>query len=169
MRFLGVDPGPDNSAWACYDVVNHAIVGSGWKPNLDMVDFLVEQGQAEDGPDILVIEKIVSYGRPVGNPVFATCRWSGRFEQAFGKRTELISQPEVRIHFCGTAQAKYTNIKHVLYDRFGGDRKVCFGTKKKPGPMYGMKGDDVFAALAVALMFADLMKTPANALGGVHK
>jgi hypothetical protein len=37
-----------------------------------------------------------------------------------------------------------------LLDRFGPGREVAVGTKRAPGPLYGIKGDE-WSALAVAL------------------
>ena len=58
------------------------------------------------------------------------------------------------MHLCGSAKAKDSNIRQAIIDRYGGDPKRCIGTKKAPGPLYGISADQ-WAALALALTAAE--------------
>ncbi|MGE7139158.1 hypothetical protein ACQKIE_16145 [Luteibacter sp. NPDC031894] len=97
-------------------------------------------------PD-LAIEMVASYGMPVGAEVFDTVRWIGRFQQAFHlpDQVRLIFRKDVKMHLCGSPRAKDGNIRQALIDKLGPQ-----GTKKNPGPTYGVKSH-AWAALAVAV------------------
>jgi hypothetical protein len=104
--------------------------------------------------DKMVVEMIASYGMPVGQEVFDTCVWIGRFIEACPGPHQLISRKDVKLHLCGTHRAKDTNVYHALLDLYGGGRAVAVGTKKAPGPLYGFKAD-CWSALAVAITAAE--------------
>lgn len=111
--------------------------------------------------DMLVVEQIAAMGMAVGQEVFATCEWSGRFIEAWdvrgGQHARLKRLP-IKIHLCGQARAKDSNIRRVLMDRFGGDASV-----KKGGALYKLKGDE-WSALAVGVTYYDLhVAAPARA------
>jgi hypothetical protein len=68
----------------------------------------------------------------------------------------------VKAHLCRSAKAKDSNVRQALIDLFGG-KENAIGTKKTPGPLYGISGD-VWAALAVAVTWYDAnMRTGAIA------
>jgi len=60
----------------------------------------------------------------------------------------------VKLHLCGSARAKDTNIRQALIDRYGGSAAI--GKKAAPGPLYGVS-KDVWSALAVAVTAADTL------------
>jgi hypothetical protein len=96
---------------------------------------------------------IASYGMPVGREVFETCLWIGRFVEAWASRGgeyRLVYRREVKLHLCESVRANDANIRAALIDRFGPGKPAAIGTKKAPGPLYGLKGDE-WAALGVAL------------------
>lgn len=105
-----------------------------------------------DHYDVIVIEKIASYGMPVGEEIFGTVFWSGRFAEAAKANGSLvfrIPRKDIKVHICNTAKATDANIRFQLVERFGPP-----GTKKNPGGTYGLKAD-AWAALAVAVTFFD--------------
>lgn len=102
--------------------------------------------------DILVIERIASYGMPVSETVFETVFWTGRFvEHAEGGRRQWdrITRKEIKLHLCNSLRANDAAVIQALKDRFGEK-----GTKKNPGLLYGIKGDE-WQALAVAVAYAE--------------
>lgn len=149
---LAIDPGPVQSAWL---VLERGIVGSfGLVPNTELLGhcrrlFPMNIRQ-------VAIEEIESFGMAVGREVFSTVRWAGRFEEAAdhqGAAVTLVPRRTVKLHLCGSAKAKDTNIRQALIDRFGGD-SVAVGRKANPGPLYGIS-KDVWSALAIAVTWAD--------------
>jgi len=105
----------------------------------------------------LVIEQIQSMGMAVGQEVFTTVWWAGRFYEAWpnAQRYQLPRRP-IKLHLCGNMQAKDTNVRQALLDRFGGANAI--GRKASPGPLYGLKGHE-FAALAVAVTWIETQPT----------
>jgi len=61
------------------------------------------------------------------------------------------------MHLCKNNRAKDANIRQALLDRFpatGGGKAPQIGTKKQPGPLYGVTSH-LWSALAVAVTWAD--------------
>ncbi len=136
---IGLDPGNVESAVVLWD--GKKIIAAQKEPNDNIMMWLLDQR-----PTPLVIERVACYGMAVGESVFETVYWSGRFAQAYGVRyVERIPRMDVKMHLCHNSRAKDGNIRQALIDRFGE-----VGTKKAPGVLYGMAGD-LWAALAVAV------------------
>lgn len=145
---LAIDPGPAQSAavWLNGESIQMAVI----YPNDDLLESIRCDGVFNKPPEHLVIEMIASYGMPVGKEVFETCVWIGRFIEAFnGQNHSLIYRKDVKVHLCGSMKAKDGNIRQALIDRLG-----PIGTKKNPGPCYGIS-KDMWSALAVALTWRD--------------
>jgi hypothetical protein len=155
MSLLAIDPGNTHSAYVILDagrpvefqrISNEELLGR----MLEQLTSSTRWGYINR----VAIEMIASYGMPVGREVFETCLWIGRFIQACsGVPYELVYRKDVKMHLCGQTRAKDGNIRQALIDRFG-PGKAATGTKKAPGPLYGVSGD-VWAALAVAVTKAD--------------
>lgn len=163
---LAVDPGPEQSAWVLYDTQTGQPYSFGLERNAQ-----VRQRMMDFSSDVLVLEMIASYGMPVGAEVFETCRWIGRLEEMW-RRThsgsvETIYRQQVKLHLCGQARAKDSNIRQALIDRFGPGREKAIGTKASPGPLHGFKAD-LWAALAVAVTWAD-QNSPSEAVEGLPR
>jgi hypothetical protein len=140
MSILAIDPGTTESGWVTFD--GGVVKGSGIASNEEMLDII--RGSAARR---LAIEMIASYGMAVGREVFETCVWIGRFKQAWYVPNEvsLIYRKDVKLHLCGSPRAKDPNIRQALIDKLGPQ-----GTKKNPGPLYGVKAH-AWAALGVAV------------------
>lgn len=150
---LAIDPGPEMSAFV-------------WLRDGKLLDFNKLENDALFGPiehaaimpgSILVIEQIKAMGMAVGAEVFETVFWSGRFAQACveaGGSWDRIGRGDVKMHLCGSMRAKDPNIRAALMDLYGPGKEKAIGTKKAPGPLFGVAGD-VWAALAVAVTYQD--------------
>jgi len=145
---LAIDPGPTESAyvmWSGDQVLAYAKVR-----NDNLVRLLLNPPREVEQA---VIEKVASFGMPVGAEVFETVYWSGVFAHAFGlARVDRITRNEIKNHLCHSSRAKDGNIRQALIDRFGGPAAI--GKKASPGPLYGLAGD-TWSALAVAVTFWD--------------
>lgn len=147
-RILAVDPGTFDSGWCVYHEGH--VVASGVSTNEDLRDMLGSNGTMPwHFTDVLAIEMIASYGMPVGSETFETCVWIGRFDEAWRKRRGfkalLVLRREVKSHLCGSMKAKDGNIRQALLDKLGPQ-----GTKKAPGPTYGVR-THAWAAVGVAV------------------
>ena len=103
-------------------------------------------------PVHVVVEMIASYGMPVGKETFETCVWIGRFCEACGG-AERLFRKDIKLHLCQSLRAKDAHIWQAIVDRYGG-KESAVGSKKKPGPLYGVKSH-ARAALAVGLCWLD--------------
>jgi hypothetical protein len=151
---LAIDPGTEESGWVIYDPVFHNVHSSAIAPNRDLVRYL-RLGQNRWPSDFLAVEMIGHYGTGMapGKEVYDTCVWIGRFveawEAATGIRAHLMLRNRVKLHLCGSARAKDPNIRAALIDKLGAP-----GTKKDPGPTYGIKSH-LWAALGVAVAYSE--------------
>lgn len=154
MAILAIDPGTTQSGYCLFSrgtVLESGVVENG--ALLRLVSISAATG--------LAIEMIASYGMPVGKEVFETCVWIGRYQQAWPdpELVRLIYRRDVKLHLCGSPRAKDGNIRQALLDKLG-----PVGTKKEPGPLYGVKSH-AWAAVAVAVTAtADGWPMPKNPL-----
>ena len=140
---FGLDPGPEQTAVAMFNgrhIGKHGIL-----PNKDVLEIL----SIPPAHNVTIFcEDIASYGMAVGASVFETCRWIGRFWQVAeqsGHKFSRVFRRDVKLHLCNSPRAKDGNVRQALIDRLGPQ-----GTKKAPGPTYGIKSHE-WAALAVAV------------------
>ena len=146
-RLTAIDPGPKQSAYVMFGVGHHP------QRNGIVDNDKLLYGEAMRA-ERLVIEGISCYGMPVGKDVFDTCIWIGRFIQKFGPcAAEIIDRKDVKLHLCNSARAKDPMVRQALIDRYGG-KTNGIGTKKHPGPLYGITSH-CWSALAVGVTWMD--------------
>lgn len=153
MMILAIDPGTTQSGFVLFD--GQRVHKSGVLGNEDLLAGLRVSGKDHR---TLAIEMVASYGMPVGREVFETCVWIGRFQQAWHtpEAVRLVYRRDVKKHLCGGGgtndwtKAKDTHIWQAILDTLG-----PVGTKKQPGPCYGVTSH-ARAALAVAVTVAGL-------------
>ena len=138
-EILAIDPGPLKSAFVRWD--GWRVIDCAWTDNDEIRDVISMNRRK----CTIAIEMIASYGMAVGADVFQTCVEIGRMQEVAEGRAELVFRRDVKLHLCGSARAKDPNIRQALLDRFG-----PVGTKKAPGPLYGVKSH-IWSALAVAV------------------
>lgn len=138
---FAIDPGTTQSGWVLYR--HGRVVEAGVSDNHDLLRWV----RAGQGADMLAIEMIEAMGMAVGKETFATVRWVGRFQQAWREPEDvhLVFRSAVKLAICGTKRAKDANIRAALIDQVGAP-----GTKKAPGPTYGVTSH-AWQALGVAV------------------
>ena len=154
MNILAIDPGPVQSALVFLGP-DRKIIEARIEDN-EKVAFLLRVGPCAFGFPHVAIEMIASYGMPVGAEVFETCTWIGRFEEAYPHRDLLLRcfRKDIKLHLCGMNNAKDSSVRQALIDYLGPP-----GTKKNPGPTYGIR-KDMWAALGVAVYAHNLLNQP---------
>lgn len=179
---LGIDPGTWETAYVGYDATNDAVIEHGFVKNAKMLELLRDPGWHRQYGTI-GIEMIASYGMPVGKETFATVVWIGRMVEIVDRAPEAfaVEDPDRGVHtlkkkpswrlcyrkqiikwFCKGAGAGDSQLRAALSDRFpatGGGAKPVWGTKKQPGPLYGVTGTHKLAALSVAMYAAETVGT----------
>ena len=155
MNILAIDPGSEESAYV--------VVDDNMKPNhFDKIPNGELISMVHDGSfnycEGVAIEMIASYGMAVGQEVFETCVFIGSLLEAFANRNiicTLVYRKEAKMCLCGNPSAKDSNIQKALIDFFARhDRKRGKGTKDNQDWFYGFH-DDIWAAYAVAITYAD--------------
>lgn len=154
---LAIDPGNIQSG---YVLVKHdgqeirKVLDVGKVPNGEIFPVLCREYQH------LAIEMVTGMGMPVGQEVFDTCFWIGRFWEYAelyrkGYQIQKIFRREEKLYLCGRASAKDANIRQALVDRYApGQPNYGKGAKKNPGFFYGFSAD-MWAAMAVAVTYFD--------------
>ncbi|MFA5379305.1 MAG: hypothetical protein WC455_26350 [Dehalococcoidia bacterium] len=152
MLILGIDPGPEQSAGVVWDgafVACHI-----QKPNAEFREHLINLEslwpEGYQRPFIVAIEDVAYYGKVLNRSTFDTLKMIGRIQEIFDKNHACVFFPDIAYHFCNSRRGVNTaQINKVLVDRFGGK-----GTKKNPGPLYGIREHE-WSALAVAVYYAE--------------
>ncbi len=173
MILLAIDPGSAQSAWVLYDTETRKPVDYA-KADNHVVLHMIPGWRKFVGH--LAVEMTACYGMTAGRDLFDTTRWIGRFIQAWGESFNLVLRksrwgpgpddymdagqfPGVCMTLCKMNTAKDPQVRQAIIDRFGGSKAAAIGIKAAPGSLYGMKAD-VWAALAVALTWAEHMGEP---------
>lgn len=154
---IGIDPGPEQSAYCILrgaEITKHGKISN----EVLLAEIANAFSRSANGDAAIFIEMVASFGMPVGHEVFETCRWVGRIEECLKwcdyHKPTLLYRHEVKMHWCKSTRAKDANIRQALIDAYGKP-----GTKKNPGPTYGISGD-CWSALAVAGLGAFRLQTP---------
>lgn len=157
MRLFAIDPGPLTSGYVVLDA-GRVVDAGAEAANHDLLRWV----QAGQDCDILALEMIAGMGMTVGQTTFDTCKWIGRFQQAWRdpEAVHLVYRRQVKTFLCGNQQAKDPNVRQALLDIFpgtGGGERPQIGTKAKPGPLYGVSSH-AWSALAVAITVAGTLR-----------
>lgn len=156
MSILAIDPGTTHSAIVEFDGHTRSILCAAKLSNEGVIQH-IRDGNSE--LTHLAVEMVASYGMPVGEEVFTTCVWIGRFIEAFNGPYTLIKRHEIKLHLCHTVKGvNDAVIRQRLIDLYGG-KDAAIGRKATPGPLYGFKAD-MWAALAVGVVWFDRYQKP---------
>ena len=157
-NILAIDPGTTASALVIWDEGKPALSFCQKIENKNVLFDLKYLIQAY-GVNLVAIEKVESYGMPVGREVFETVLWCGVFTQAIRSadcfHVYHIPRKEVKLALCGSSRAKDGNIRQALLDLFGEPP-----TKKKHNPFYNSfkPSADTWQAWALAITVSQLKR-----------
>ena len=162
---LAIDPGNTESGWCLIDE-DYQIHGMGKDENQKLAYAIIANtGYFLKDNDHVVIEMVASYGMAVGQTVFETCVWIGRFMEIFQEDVDYdnltrMYRKDVKMNLCGQTRAKDSNITAALVDRFSYPRHAAKGgkgTKADPGFFFGFKSD-IWQAYALGVTWLDTNK-----------
>lgn len=145
---VAIDPGPEQSGWV---TIGGAKIEAKVVPN-DLA-LLYVRHLSQDFQ--VVIEMIEPRGKSVGYETFETCVWIGKFENEAQARflpVTRIFRRDVKRYHCGSVVATDANVWQSIVDEHGGNRATAIGTKRNPGPLYGVQSH-CRQALALGLAF----------------
>jgi hypothetical protein len=153
MMILAIDPGPTKSAHVEWDGRRPGCFGIA--ENDELLKMLKCDYYAAFHS--MVIERIQCYGMPVGESIFETVFWSGRFYEAWGHECVRYPRKDVKMNLCNTMRARDSNITQALVDRFAPlTKNHGKGKKSNPGFFYGFK-KDIWQAFALAVTYYDTL------------
>jgi hypothetical protein len=89
MRVLGIDPGPEHSAYVLWE--SGSVRDAAFIDNEALRHYLRSIEVHES--DQCAIETITGYGMPVGKETFGTCIWIGIFQECWSRRSEHRAIP----------------------------------------------------------------------------
>lgn len=168
MRVLAIDPGTSQSAYVVWNdswnpLATTVIRGfqpghverCGIEPNETLVRMLQFRETTDmQGFDVAAIEMVAGMGMIVGQEVFDTCVWVGRFYEHMVPEPRLIYRRHIKLHHCQSARAKDSNIRQALIDKYGAP-----GTKHAQGVTYGLKSH-LWQAFAIATFISETAEQP---------
>lgn len=160
MITLGIDPGTTEAGFCVYDSDKKTILDKGKMVN-DKFVYHIGSLRYHHNVDVIIYEMVASYGMSVGQSVFETVLWTGRFVQASAGlecKVERLYRKDVKMQLCHSMRAKDSNIRQAILDRFpatGGGKTPQIGVKKQPGPLFGVS-KDVWSALGLCLAYDDM-------------
>ena len=151
MIILGIDPGPRHCGFCLYDSASCRVIEAHKK--LEVVEAITGIDYHSSGLGLVVIERVQSYGIP-GSSLLRTSESVGRLQQT----AESLRIPTLLMYRREALRAldvtgkgnRDSMIRQRLIEMHGGDRRSAQGTKKEPGPLYGV-ASHAWSALAVAV------------------
>lgn len=158
MMIIAIDPAPVKSGFVLADKLK--IINIGIHEN-EKIRFMLKVKQ--HNLSAFAIELVKSYGMSVGQSIFDTCIETGRFIESYNCDNSVFkySRKEIVTYICGSSKAKDGNVRQSLIDlyaeHYGLTDKTVIGTKKDPGPLYGVS-NDMWSALAVSVYHQKLME-----------
>lgn len=154
MEVLALDPGNLRSALVA--LRGPHVLFTRHEENAALKDWLTcQHREGATAGRVLVIEQVASMGMAVGEEVFETVFWSGRFAEAWAGEFARVPRREVKLALCHHQRATDSNIRTALLDIYGPGKDLAVGTKKNPGPLFGFRAD-LWAALALGLTYQTL-------------
>lgn len=165
MIILAIDPGTRTSGVVLYDSDERRVLFSEKEmENLAVLDNLgrrtIWTGAEHLRYEQVGVERVQATGMG-GNDVMITCEWSARFlERAFvgcqrppvwHHRREVLRHLDIS----GGKGNKDSKVRMRLIELHGGTKQAAQGTKKAPGPLFGVASHS-WQALGLALLVADI-------------
>lgn len=153
MIVLGIDPGPTTCGVVLYDAAARQVTGA-WSA-VSVEDVLLLVLQRTD--TVVAIERVQAQGQS-GASLLETSEVVGRLQQRaldFGRAVRLMYRREVlrALDVTGTGN-RDALVRQRIIEAHGG--AAAIGTKRAPGPLYGVSGH-AWQALGVAFAAAETM------------
>jgi len=167
MIILGIDPGPEFCGVALYDSEKELLVESSSKVSVSaVIESMRELSLYLDvrRPNMVAIERVQSYGIS-GSSLLQTSESVGRLQQSaihLQIPYKLVYRREVLKSLDVTGKgSRDAIVRQRLLEMHPRGK----GTKKKPGPLYGIAGH-AWSALAVAITAHNLFISEENKNSG---
>ena len=156
-KIIAIDAGTTESGYVVFNKKPLGIIDKGKISNEELLQKLIEKKY-----EYTILEMVQSYGMAVGNTVFETCVWIGRFIQANAKTyCKRYYRKEPKVYFASSTKVNDKILRSIMIDIWGNK-----GTKKKPGGTYGFT-KDAWQALVIGTLFIAKSKKLEYVGGGI--
>ncbi len=149
---VGIDPGPEKCGFAVYDAEARRVLEA--HKDLSVEDTLSALDIYAGRAGLVGIERVQSYGI-AGSSLLRTSETVGMLyqcSQSLRLPTVLLYRREILRGLDALGKGnKDSLVRQRLIEMHGGERRKAQGTKKAPGPLYGV-ASHAWAALAVAVV-----------------
>lgn len=153
MRILAIDPGPERCGLVIYDTEAGEVAQCDKAATVDAVITLIRYAQADHGVQLIACERVQSYGI-AGASLLRTSEVYGRVLQA----TEAAGLPFVgryrrevlSLLMVAGRGNRDAMVRERMLEMHGGSRSAACGTKRAPGPLYGVTSH-AWQALGLAM------------------
>ncbi len=153
---IGIDPGPKEHAAVMLSRGNATVI--------EADPLTIGAAIIACGADVCIFafEQFAPYGSSLDDgslrTIFETGRLVERLQVIPGLHCGMIfvglRRQQVKRYLVGRAACGDPQVRGALIERFGPTKELAVGTKKAPGPLYGISGHH-WAALAVAVTASD--------------
>ena len=141
---MAIDPGPRASGYVLYDAADREVTAAVKDADIDQVrrcmDYFADLAERMGYPFFVVCERTQA-GPPSTQVVLTT--------EVVGRIVEMAHNKGVPCHLyyrrqvlqalnCARKGNKDSLVRVACIELHGGDRKTAVGTKKEPGPLYGV-------------------------------
>lgn len=148
MKIAGLDPGTGESGFVVIETEPFAIL----LHTIELNHKLISEVRPEmTRCDAFGCEWMEEQGIRLNDDTTETVLWAGAmiWEWGWWDRVELVRPRAIKKHLYGANTGNDSRKRQSLIERFGDP-----GTKRQPGPLYGIKGHE-WSALAVAVVVAE--------------
>jgi hypothetical protein len=145
---LGIDPGPKEHAFVWWDADAGRVVDLQTRPSFELL-FSSDLDKMLCKVNTVACEWFGNYSKTVGQEVFRTVASIGWLASSLNRPVRMVTRFTAKMHLCHDSKSGDPQVRMALIDRFGPQ-----GTKKAPGPLFGVSSH-YWAALAVAVYAAE--------------
>jgi hypothetical protein len=155
MIVLAIDPGPVTCGVVLYDSTARQVLNSYKAATVDEALSLC-RGLEYDRIELVAIERVQSMGQ-AGASLLQTSEVVGRLHQRAldsGLPVVLLYRREVCSHLHVHGAGKDAQVRQRMIEAHGGSQELAVGTKRNPGPLYGV-ASHAWQALGLAYVAAE--------------
>jgi len=163
--WIGIDPGQRHSGIVLLRDpfnVERFIEASVDSDNTDVIAWLRDR-VAILRPAVIVIEDMQATGVPCGHALLDTARWIGQLKEAaqhtasvYGGKVVMLTRSKVRMLLGAKKDGAVRQAVLAMFRKTGGGTTEQVGTKKWPGPLYGVTGH-AWQAVGVCIAYLAML------------
>lgn len=134
MIIFAIDPGSTESGWVVFDTQKREVLHSGNHENERVKQLMHSLGKTGSA-SLLLCERPELIGQQIWHQILDTCMWVGKFTESWNGEHILYKRNDVKRTLLGRINVPNSDgaVRQYCLNHFGEP-----GTKKNPGPTYGV-------------------------------